>query len=108
MFVEYEAQRQVDLVKSGGKVVQETRLWNDATGLTAGSVQAAIDAMSGVVDEIVCMGDSVYEYRMCSETVGIIRRNGLRTILGNHDAAVADRGRNCRRLLPLFGRFPSR
>jgi aspartyl-tRNA(Asn)/glutamyl-tRNA(Gln) amidotransferase subunit B len=32
--VEYEAQRQVDLVESGGKVVQETRLWNDATGTT--------------------------------------------------------------------------
>jgi aspartyl-tRNA(Asn)/glutamyl-tRNA(Gln) amidotransferase subunit B len=32
--VEYEAQRQVDLVESGGRVVQETRLWNDATGTT--------------------------------------------------------------------------
>lgn len=29
--VEFETKRQIELVESGGKVVQETRLWNDAT-----------------------------------------------------------------------------
>lgn len=32
--IEYEIDRQIDIVEAGGKVVQETRLWNDASGLT--------------------------------------------------------------------------
>lgn len=32
--IEYEAQRQIDLLLSGGRVIQETRLWNEAMGTT--------------------------------------------------------------------------
>jgi aspartyl-tRNA(Asn)/glutamyl-tRNA(Gln) amidotransferase subunit B len=32
--IEYEVERQVELVESGGRVVQETRLWNEASGTT--------------------------------------------------------------------------
>ncbi len=32
--IEYEVQRQIDTLSSGGQVVQETRLWNEATGTT--------------------------------------------------------------------------
>lgn len=32
--IEYEVERQIDLVESGGKVVQETRTWDDAKGIT--------------------------------------------------------------------------
>jgi len=32
--LEFEVERQIELVESGGKVVQETRLWNDASGTT--------------------------------------------------------------------------
>jgi len=32
--LEYEVERQIELVESGGKVVQETRLWNEASGIT--------------------------------------------------------------------------
>lgn len=32
--IEYEVERQIDLVESGGTVVQETRTWDDAQGLT--------------------------------------------------------------------------
>jgi aspartyl-tRNA(Asn)/glutamyl-tRNA(Gln) amidotransferase subunit B len=32
--IEYEAQRQVELIESGGKVVQETRLWDPRAGET--------------------------------------------------------------------------
>ncbi len=32
--IEYEMERQEDLIERGGKVVQETRLWNAATGVT--------------------------------------------------------------------------
>ena len=31
---EYEVERQIELIESGGKVVQETRLWNEAEGVT--------------------------------------------------------------------------
>ena len=33
--IDYEIQRQVDLIESGGKVVQETRLFDSAKGITA-------------------------------------------------------------------------
>ncbi len=33
--IEYEIDRQVDIVEAGGKVVQETRLWNDEKGITS-------------------------------------------------------------------------
>jgi aspartyl-tRNA(Asn)/glutamyl-tRNA(Gln) amidotransferase subunit B len=33
--IEYEIQRQIDIVESGGKVVQETRLFDASTGVTA-------------------------------------------------------------------------
>lgn len=32
--IEYEVQRQIELVESGERVVQESRLWNEATGTT--------------------------------------------------------------------------
>lgn len=32
--LEYEVERQLELVESGGRVVQETRLWNEAEGIT--------------------------------------------------------------------------
>ena len=34
--LEYEIERQVDLIESGGKVIQETRLYNATTGKTVG------------------------------------------------------------------------
>lgn len=32
--IEFEIERQMELVEAGGKVVQETRLWNEAEGIT--------------------------------------------------------------------------
>jgi aspartyl-tRNA(Asn)/glutamyl-tRNA(Gln) amidotransferase subunit B len=32
--IEYEIQRQIDVIEGGGRVVQETRLWDSATGRT--------------------------------------------------------------------------
>lgn len=32
--IEYEAQRQIAVIESGGKIVQESRLWNEAKGVT--------------------------------------------------------------------------
>ena len=33
--IEYEIDRQIEIVEEGGKVIQETRLWDDATGITS-------------------------------------------------------------------------
>lgn len=32
--IEYEIERQIDIVEEGGKIVQETRLWDDNSGIT--------------------------------------------------------------------------
>jgi putative phosphoesterase len=39
----------------------------------------------GDVDELICLGDSVYEYRFSNEVVRILRERGAHTILGNHE-----------------------
>jgi putative phosphoesterase len=39
----------------------------------------------GDVDEIVCLGDSIYEYRFSNEVVQTLRDRGAHTILGNHE-----------------------
>ena len=44
----------------------------------------ALDIMSDV-DEVLCAGDTVYEYRFSNEVVQILRDRKVRTIKGNHD-----------------------
>jgi putative phosphoesterase len=39
----------------------------------------------GDVDELVCLGDSIFEYRFSNEVVRILRERGARVILGNHE-----------------------
>jgi len=39
----------------------------------------------GDVDELICLGDSIYEYRFSNEVVRLLRDRGARTILGNHE-----------------------
>ncbi len=41
--------------------------------------------MIGDVDELICLGDSIYEYRFSNEVVRILRRRGAHVILGNHE-----------------------
>ena len=44
----------------------------------------ALDLM-GDCDALVCLGDSIYEYRFSNEVVEILRERGALTILGNHE-----------------------
>lgn len=44
----------------------------------------ALDIM-GDVDELICLGDSVYEYRFSNEVIEILRGRAAQTILGNHE-----------------------
>lgn len=41
--------------------------------------------LMGAVDELVCLGDSIYDYRFSNEVVGWLRENDIPTILGNHE-----------------------
>jgi putative phosphoesterase len=37
------------------------------------------------VDELICLGDSIYEYRFSNEVVRLLRHRSVHTILGNHE-----------------------
>lgn len=39
----------------------------------------------GDVDELICLGDSIYEYRFSNEVVGLLREREAHVILGNHE-----------------------
>jgi putative phosphoesterase len=39
----------------------------------------------GDVDELICLGDSIYEYRFSNEVVRILKDRSAHTILGNHE-----------------------
>ena len=49
----------------------------------AGLAQAL--AILGDVDELICLGDSIYEYRFSNEIVRLLRDREAHTILGNHE-----------------------
>lgn len=51
----------------------------NATGL-----RAALAAM-GAIDQLICAGDSIHEYRFSNEVVAILRDCAAHTILGNHE-----------------------
>ena len=42
-------------------------------------------AMMGDIDELICLGDSIYEYRFSNEVVALLRRRGAQVIVGNHE-----------------------
>ena len=50
----------------------------------AAGLRRALDIV-GQVDELICLGDSIYEYRFSNEVVRILRDRGAHTILGNHE-----------------------
>lgn len=50
----------------------------------AAGLRQAIERM-GQVDELLCAGDSIFEYRFSNEVVELLRERGARVILGNHE-----------------------
>ncbi len=48
------------------------------------ALRIALDRM-GDVDELLCAGDSVYQFRFSNEVMQILRERGARYILGNHE-----------------------
>lgn len=47
----------------------------------------ALDLMPPV-DELICLGDMVEEYRFSNEAIAILRDRGARCVLGNHDIGL--------------------
>ena len=62
---------------------------SDVHGNIAG-LQAALDRMDPI-DELLCAGDSVYQYRWSNEAVALLRERGARVVLGNHDEIILGR-----------------
>ena len=50
----------------------------------ADALRLAIERM-GAVDELLCAGDSIFEYRFSNDVVDILRESGARYVLGNHE-----------------------
>lgn len=49
-----------------------------------GALGIALDRM-GAVDELLCAGDAVYQFRFSNEVMALLRERGARYILGNHE-----------------------
>jgi putative phosphoesterase len=49
----------------------------------AGLAQAL--TLMGDVDELICLGDSIWEYRFSNEIVRMLKERSAHTILGNHE-----------------------
>lgn len=47
-------------------------------------LERAIELM-GPVDEILCLGDAIFEYRFSNEVVALLRERNIHTIQGNHE-----------------------
>jgi putative phosphoesterase len=59
---------------------------SDIHGNTAG-LACAIERM-GDVDELICLGDVVEEYRFENDAVALLRDRDARCVLGNHDVGL--------------------
>ena len=42
-------------------------------------------ALMGDVDELLCLGDSIYEYRFSNEVVRLLQQRAAQVIVGNHE-----------------------
>jgi putative phosphoesterase len=53
----------------------------------AAGLQAAL-ALMGPVEELICAGDAIYQYRFSNEVIALLRQSGARVILGNHEGIL--------------------
>ncbi len=59
-------------------------------------LQLALDAM-GDVDELLCLGDSIFEYKFSNEVVALLRQREAHVIQGNHEEVfLSEAGRRAR------------
>jgi putative phosphoesterase len=50
----------------------------------AAGLRQALDLM-GDIDELICLGDSIWEYRFSNEVALLLKERAAHTILGNHE-----------------------
>jgi putative phosphoesterase len=56
----------------------------------------ALEAM-GDIDELLCLGDSIFEYQFSNEVVGLLKDRGAYVIQGNHEEVfLSEAGRRAR------------
>lgn len=48
------------------------------------ALRIALDRM-GAVDELICAGDAVYQFRFSNEVMALLRERGARYVRGNHE-----------------------
>jgi putative phosphoesterase len=59
-------------------------------------LQLALAAM-GDVDELLCLGDAIFEYKFSNEVVGLLRERKAHVIQGNHEEVfLSEAGRRAR------------
>lgn len=59
-------------------------------------LQEALVAM-GPVDELLCLGDSIYQYRFSNEVITLLKTVSARMILGNHEEVfLSEKGSQAR------------
>lgn len=51
------------------------------------ALRIALDRM-GAVDELLCAGDAVNQYRFSNEVIALLRESSARYVLGNHEATL--------------------
>jgi putative phosphoesterase len=49
------------------------------------ALRLAIERM-GPVDELLCAGDSIFEFRFSNDVIDLLKQTGARYVLGNHEA----------------------
>jgi putative phosphoesterase len=54
------------------------------------ALQIALDRM-GPVDELICAGDAVYQFRFSNEVMDVLRGRNARYVLGNHEDVLLGR-----------------
>jgi putative phosphoesterase len=69
----------------------------------AAGLAAALSLM-GPVDELICAGDAIYQYRFSNEVVALLRARGARVILGNHEETFFSRDGERARAAPGIDR----
>lgn len=50
-------------------------------------LRLALNAL-GEIDELICAGDAVYQFRFSNDVIGLLRDRGARYILGNHERVL--------------------
>jgi len=51
------------------------------------ALRIALERM-GPVDELLCAGDAIYQFRFSNEVIGILRQRQTRYVLGNHEEVL--------------------